>query len=132
MWGKVISVPDILKEEQLNILNSFQNEHYLEEPEMIELKIPFSKKAYQMPMSSLLSFIGLSEKHIIQAIEYFKKEIFEKYPWLEDIVSLGLQEIFYDIQAAVIKKMPNIMPIITNSIPIVLLCTVMFPTLFYN
>lgn len=104
MWGKVISVPDILKEEQLNILNSFQNEHYLEAPEMIELKIPFSKKAYQMPMSALLSFIGLSEKHIIQAIEYFKKEIFEKYPWLEDIVSLGLQEIFYDIQAAVIKK----------------------------
>jgi len=104
MQNKVISMPDIFKDAPLALLNSFQNEHYIEESENIELKIPFSDKAYQIPMLSFISFIGLGLAHIDEALTYYRQRIFNDYPWLDEMLYVGLREIFFDIQASLILR----------------------------
>ncbi len=92
----------ILTDEYIQVFRSFENDYYMQEIPEIAVTVDSVRK--NVPLHRHIMFIGITEQHLRDAMEYFEDNIFRNFPWMSRFITFSLLEVFMNIQSATLRK----------------------------
>ncbi len=92
----------LITEEYITTFRTFENDYYMQEIPEVTVTVDREKK--QVPLHRHIMFIGITEQHLMEAMDYFENSIFQKFPWMSRFIRFSLLEVFLNIQSATLRK----------------------------